>query len=80
MTKMCIQGQSWRTQGHKHVTVNATGYGFDPHSKKRIFSFLCSGVEVKCSVEFRHSTRNAPRIWRKVWNKGSKKKITRTKI
>ena len=33
-----------------------------------IFSFLISGVEAKRGVEFRHSTRNAYKIRRKVKN------------
>ena len=49
-----------RGAGAQSVTVNATGCGFDPHSKERniyfnlYFHFLCSGVEAKCGVEFRH--------------------------
>ena len=35
---------------------------------KFIFPFLRSGVEVKRSVEFCHSTRNTLKIWRKVGN------------
>ena len=33
-----------------------------------IFSSLRSGFEAKRGVEFRHSTRNACRTWRKVGN------------
>ena len=51
-------------------TVKPTGCGFDPDSRRwniyfNIFPFLRSGVEVKCGVEFCHSTRNASRIWQK---------------
>ena len=40
------------------VTVNAIDSGFHPHSKKWniFFHFLCSGVNAKRGVEFRHST------------------------
>ena len=38
------------------------------YSFKLIFPFLRSGVEDKCGVEFRHSTRNAPSIRRKLGN------------
>ena len=31
-----------------------------------IFPFLRSGVQAKPGVDFRHSTRNASRTWRKV--------------
>ena len=58
-----------RGTGAQSVTVKATGCGFDPHFKslfKCIFSFLCSGIEAKRVVQFRHSTRNAFRIWRKI--------------
>ena len=53
-------------QGHKRVSVNATGCGFDypvKEMKYLILSFLCSGVESKRDVEFRHSTRNAGGKW-----------------
>ena len=43
-------------QGHKRVTVNATGCGFDFHLGKMkyiIFLFLRSGVEAKRGVMFR---------------------------
>ena len=35
---------------------------------KFILSFICSGIEVKRGVEFRHSTRNASRFRRNVGN------------
>ena len=41
------------------------------HLFKFIFSFLRSGVEAKRGIEFRHSTRNAPRIRRKMVNEVS---------
>ena len=56
------------------LTVNATGFGFDPHSRKwnihlkSICSFLRSGAEAKRSVEFRHSAHNVSRIQWKVGN------------
>ena len=71
-------------QGRERWTVNATYCGFDFRSRTNyylfIFSFLCSGVNLRIPepknrilkalrVEFRHSTLvnlNAFRIWRKV--------------
>ena len=57
--------------GALNVTVNAISCGFDYQNEiffKFIFSFVLSGNEAKRGVEFRHSTRNASRIWRKVGN------------
>ena len=42
--------------------------GDDEYLLKFIFPFFRSGVEVKRSVEFCHSTRNASRIRQKVGN------------
>ena len=55
-------------QGHKCVTINATGcVGFSLEEMKYlIFSFFRSGVETKRDVEFHHLTRNASRNRRKV--------------
>ena len=53
------------------VTVNTTGCEFDSHSTKKkylIFIFLCSSVEIRRSIEFRHLTRNTAKIWRKIPN------------
>ena len=59
----------------QNVTAKLNGCGFDPHSRKLnvylikfYFHFLRSGVEAKRGVEFRHSTCNASRFWRKVGN------------
>ena len=44
-------------QGHKRVTVNDKLWVRFPFEEVKylIFSFLCSGVEVKRSEEFHHS-------------------------
>ena len=59
-------------QGHKPVTVNATVVGsITTYSYKKIgtLSSISSPYnEAKCGAEFLHSTRNASRIQRKVWN------------
>ena len=48
-------------QKHKRMTVNVTGCRFDFYGEKNylIFSFFCSGNEVKRGVKVRQSTRNA---------------------
>ena len=65
---MCSELQV--AQGHTRVTVIATDCRFDTHysMKYLIFLFLRSVVEAKRGVEFRHSTRNASMISRKVGN------------
>ena len=45
--------------------------GFESHSGKMkylTFSFPRSGKEAKCGIEFRHSTCNASRVWRRLEN------------
>ena len=59
----CIEAS--RSAKAQSMTVKSTGCGFHPHSRN---IFLRSGVEAKRGVEFRHSTRNASRIRRKVGN------------
>ena len=58
-------------QGHKRVTVGATGCGFDSHWRNEIFYIfisLRSGVEAKRGVEFRLSTCNVSTI---LWKMGN---------
>ena len=56
------------------MTVESTGCGFDPNSRKRniylnlYFHFFALKSEVKSGVEFRHSTRNTSQIRQKVGN------------
>ena len=61
-----IWGQSW----HRgiSITVNATGCGFDSHSKNLIFIFFRSGVEAKPGVQFCYTTCNAFRVQQKARN------------
>ena len=58
-----------------HYFIDASrGAGAQPvaFTVARESSFSLSGNEANCGVEFRHSMRNIPRIWRKVRNEMSK--------
>ena len=70
---VCKNNEASRGARAQSVTVNATGCGFDPHSKCNIylkFIFPCrrSGFNAKRGVKFHHTTHNAPRFRRKVRN------------
>ena len=70
--KLIYWGQSWRSGTNCDCNTDwlwvRSSLEEMKYLLKFIFTFLRSGVGVERGVEFCHSTRNASRIWQKVWN------------
>ena len=64
-------GGSWRTEFLIETECLNTRIMEMKYLFKFIFLFLCSGVEAKQDVKFRHSAHNASRIRRKFGNEMS---------